>query len=467
MWERFSYYGMRALLILYMTADGAKGGLHFDVTTAGAIYGLYTALVYLSGLPGGWIADRLLGQRRAVFLGGSIIASGHICLAFHGVPNFYAGLLLIILGTGLLKPNVSALVGGLYEEKDERRDAGFSIFYMGINLGAIIAPIVCGWLGQKIDWHYGFGAAAIGMILGLVQFSFGVKRGGLEKIGGPPPAGTPERKNALRLLVPALAAFAALLAVVGLGILPVTPARLTKFVGAILVVLPFAYFVSVFARSGWSSTERKKISVIFILFLFSCLFWAAFEQAGSTLNLFANRFTDCSVLGWSFPSSWFQSAESTGIVLFAPVLALLWVRLKERNPSSPSKFAMGLFLVSAGYLVIWLAANVLAARPAGGRVGPGWLLVLYALHSLGELCLSPVALSTFTKLSPKSIVGQMIGVYFLGISVGNFIGGQIAGLFEAYPLTKIFLAITLTTAVAGLLNLVLVRPIRRLMGEVR
>jgi len=407
MWERFSYYGMRSLLLLFMLSPASAGGLGFSTPSGAAIYGTYTMAVYALSIPGGWIADRFLGHYRAVFVGGVLITLGHFSMALHGVATFFLGLSLIVLGTGLLKPNVSTMVGSLYSPEDARRDAGFSLFYMGINVGAMIAPLVCGYLGQKVDWHIGFASAGVGMLAGLTQYVLGRKA-----------------------LAPAVARERAAIAT---G----SPEPLTG--------------------SDW-----KRIAVILILFLFSILFWGAFEQAGSTLTLFADRYTRLSLLGWPFPSSWFQAEQPLFVIALAPVFAWMWMRLGRRGPSSPAKFAMGLFLVGLGYLILVPAAT--AAQSRGVRVSPMWLTTLYLIHTLGELCLSPVGLSLVTKLAPRRVVGLMMGVWFLATAFGNRLAGWVAGFFDAVPVGRLFLLVALAAIGASLLLTLLIRPIRRLTG---
>ena len=480
MWERFSYYGMRALLLLFMTAPAAAGGFGWDAAKAGPIYGLYTAMVYLTALPGGWIADRILGQRRSVLIGGIVIAAGHVCLMFHGLPNFYLGLVLITIGTGLLKPNISTMVGSLYTPEDRRRDAGFSIFYMGINLGAFLAPLVCGYLAQHADfqarlagwgldprtsWHWGFGAAAVGMTLGVIQYVLGGRRlgeAGLRAPGGGDP-------KAIRGMWIGLGVFAGILALLALlhraGIFLVTIEGITKVVGYSLVVVPFLYFGLLFAQGGWTPVEKKRLLAIFAFFIFAALFWSAFEQAGSTLNLFAERFTHERFLGIEFPASWYQSLNSLFIIFpLAPFFAWLWLRLREKEPSSPAKFGLGLLFVGLGFAVMIYAARLSGVE--GARVSGWWLTATYFLHTVGELCLSPVGLSTMTKLAPARINSQMMGIWFLASSVGNFVGGQVAGFFETFPLPKLFGAVFLVCMAVTLLIVALIRPVRRLMGGV-
>jgi proton-dependent oligopeptide transporter, POT family len=407
MWERFSYYGMRALLVLYMVAPADKGGLGFDVAKAAAIYGMYTALVYATSLPGGWIADRFLGHYKAVFLGGVIITLGHISLTFSSLAFFYLGLALIVMGTGLLKPNITTLVGLLYDESDERRDAGFSIYYMGVNLGAFLAPLVCGTLGQKVGWHWGFGAAAVGMAAGLVQLHFG--RSAFEAIK--------ERMDKAQALA---------------------------------------------AQTGQvlSREEVKRLVVLAVLFIFNSLFWAAFEQAGSSLNLFADLKTQNEIFGQTFPSTWYQSLNPIFILMLAPVIASIWMMLGRRNPSSPFKFVLGLLFVGLGFLLL-VPGSTLAES---GLVGPGWLVGVYFLHTIGELCLSPVGLSIATRLAPVRFAGLIVGAWFLSISLGNYIGGHIAGLFETLPLPKLFGSVAGTTMAAAVALLLLVPTMNKWAG---
>ena len=483
MWERFSYYGMRAILLLFMTTAVAQGGLGWDAAKAGPIYGLYTALVYLTALPGGWIADRLIGQRRAVLYGGIIIALGHLSLTFHSMPMFFLGLFLIVVGTGLLKPNISTMVGSLYTQQDQRRDSGFSIFYMGINLGAFLAPLVCGYLAQsegfkdtlqgmgfrpESSWHWGFGAATVGMTLGLVQYVLGSRR--LGEAGLTQERRDPEmlRKD-LRLfwivLGAAVVVLAALAGLQAAGVLHLTLDGIVEFVGGVLILFPVVYFLFLLTRPGWTPVERKRLGAIVLFFVFATLFWAAFEQAGSTLTLFAERNTRTSLLGFDFPSSWFQSVNSFFIIfLLGPFFAWLWIRLGSREPSSPAKFAWGLVFATVGFAIMIAASR--ASGPEGMKVSPLWLLTVYFVHTIGELCLSPVGLSTMTKLSPERVVGQMMGVWFLATACGNFLSGQAAGFFERLPLDQLFGRMTLVGLAFTVLALVLIRPIRRLMGGV-
>lgn len=550
MWERFSYYGMRAILTLYMTKALVEGGLGFDEKYAALIYATYVSSVWYLPLIGGWMADKFLGARRAVLIGGIVIACGHYSMAINTHLNFYAGLVLIALGTGLLKPNISAMVGQLYPDKDQRRDAGFSIFYMGINLGAFLSPIVVGFLAQSswfrefvtargFDpnsvWHWGFGAAGVGMTLGVIQYllpftikmnpkAFAITIGAiagyligyvLGLIAGfpsmitgfvgmaigillamllnsrrKPPAEADEHRGRLFWIIkghplstvgkqpkdvtdisavtapsPGFDVVTLALAVAG-GILG---ASIGYYFGdAGLVSALFPTVVGFFAGYLIGTTrlldgeEMKRVIAIFILFIFSILFWMTYEQAGSSLTLFADRMTRTTVFGWQYPSSWFQSVPAIFVIIFAPIFAALWQKLGARQPSSPGKFIYGLFFAGMAFVVVTLASMV----GASGRVSPLWLIVVYLLQTFGELCLSPVGLSTVTKLSPARMVGLMLGVWFLSISIGSYIAGLTTRLFEGNDnavLTKGFGIFAGITLVATLILAVVTPFIKRLM----
>jgi POT family proton-dependent oligopeptide transporter len=455
-WERFSYYGMRALLILFMTASVASGGLGFDVVKAGAIYGIYAGMTYLGALPGGWIADRLMGQRKAVLYGGLIIAAGNYALAIPLLQTFYLGLGLIVLGTGLLKPNVSTMVGQLYGQDHSRRDAGFSIFYMGINLGALVSPLVCSYLGEKINWHLGFAVAAVGMTAGVIQYRAGWKH--LANAGAPP-TDTSSAKRRLRTSL-GLALLLLLLAV-GLGfagVFKITATGLSKSLGLMLLVIVVATFSWLFRMKGWSALERKRLAAVLVFFFASALFWTLFEQAGSTLNLFAELNTNRSLFG-GFPAGWFQSEEPLFVILLAPVFAWLWVNLGRWEPSTGSKFALGLLFAGFSFLIL---------VPVAGRINnsPLWLTWSYLLVTVGELCLSPVGLSVTTKLAPARVAGLMMGFWFLSDAVGNYIGGTLASFYHSFPLPRLFGTVALTAIAAGLAMFLLVPFMKRLMGGV-
>ena len=478
MWERFSYYGMRAILVLFMTAPIAAGGLGWTSAKAGPVYGVYTAAVYLMSLPGGWIADRVLGQRKSVFWGGVIIMFGHIALAVPSVNTFYLGLTLVVLGVGLLKPNISTMVGQLYAPDDERRDAGFSIFYMGINLGALLAPLVVGYLAQapgwqarlagwgirpETSWHWGFGATAIGMFLGLVWYV--VDRKALGDAGLRPVVSSPEdaagaRTKLWRALGLASLAIVVIAVLQGLGLIAITTESVANVFGVLLLLTVVVFFAWLLLSRGWTTEERRRLLVILVLFLGASVFWSVFEQAGSTLTLFARDSTRNELFGHAYPSSWWQSVNSGWIIILAPVFAWLWVWLGRRNPSSPAKFAVGLLLVALSFAIMVPAAS---AATHGNRVGWWWLLSSYFLATAGELSLSPVGLSAMTRLAPARVASLMMGVWFLAASVGNFIGGQVAGVYGKFSPPAVFGGVALYALFfAGVLAL-LVKPIKRML----
>ncbi|MCA1799454.1 MAG: M2 family metallopeptidase [Xanthomonadaceae bacterium] len=470
MWERFSYYGMRAILILFLAGAVEGGGLGIDIPTAGAIYGLYTASVYLLALPGGWIADRLLGQQQTVFYGGIVIAAGHFTMALPYTETIFIGLTLIAVGTGLLKPNISAIVGDLYpNDTGARRDAGFSIFYMGINLGAFLGPLVCGWLGEGYNWHWGFGAAGVGMVLGLIQYKITQHHlGDAGKFPTPfsdDPRVDGEKRRRATLIAWAGTAALVLLVAGGLtGVLSFNPVAIAANAGISIVVLAGLYFAWLFMRGGLTHIEKQRIGVIVVLFIGAAMFWSGFEQAGSSLNLFAERHTDRMMFGWEMPASWLQSVNALFIITLAPFFAWFWVFLARRNlnPSIPAKFALGLIQLGIGFGVMAVAATFAVQ---GDMVLPTWLVLTYLLHTTGELCLSPVGLSAITKLSPRRYVGQMMGVWFIAAALGNLMAGLIAGRFDPESLEQmpgLFSMVLMSTAGLGVVFLLFLRPFRNL-----
>ena len=465
LWERFSYYGMRALLVLFMVDQIDQGGMGLDEETATAVYGLYAAFVYLACLPGGWIADRLLGAQRSVWIGGLVIAAGHFTLAVPSKPTFFLGLVLVVIGTGFLKPNISAMVGQLYPEGGSRRDAGFTIFYMGINMGGFLGPLICSYLGEKVNWHLGFGAAGVGMLAGLIQYRYSVfKLGEAGRL--PAVAGTAKERN---LVIGGFAVVAGVVLLALGGIIKINAPALAEQTTYLIVGLALAFFVYVFLFGKLSKKERNQTWVIVILFVGSAMFWSGFEQAGSSLNLFADRHTERMVFGFEVPAGWFQSLNPFFIIVLAPAFASLWMKLAKRHldPAMPAKFAIGLVLLGLGFLVMVGAAKLVTA---GGKAGPYWLILTYLLHTMGELCVSPVGLSSVTKLSPKRFVGQMMGIWFLATSLGNLIAGRLAGRFDPKLLNEmpgLFWQIVLTTVGTGLILLVFTKPIKKLMGDVK
>ncbi len=465
-WERFSYYGMRALLVLYMT-DTVRHGMGMSQDKATAIYGLYTFGVYVLALPGGWIADRVFGQRQSVLYGGIIIALGHYSMAIPSEITFFLGMALIVIGTGLLKPNVSSVVGDLYPEGGARRDAGFSIFYMGINFGALFGPLICGYLGEQVNWHYGFGAAGVGMTFGLIQYVVGTRamgNAGLLKGEAAEPAAVQRAKGQLvRGLVIAVLLIGGLVALASGGVLPITLVGFARSTGVLVLVLAALYFLYIAFFACHDPVERQRIGVIFLLFLGAAMFWSGFEQAGSSMNLFARDFTDRMILGREMPTSWLQSINPVFIIVLAPVVGSIWVKLGSRNPSIPVKFGMGLGLLGVGFLVLAWGAQF----AEHGKVSPMWLVTTYFFHTVGELCLSPIGLSSITKLAPQRLVSQMMGMWFVGAALGNLIAGLVAGFIEDLPQDQLFATVAAIVIGTGVVFLIFARPINRMTHGIK
>lgn len=536
LWERFSYYGMRAILVLYMVASPAQGGLGFDVPKATSIYGTYTMAVYILALPGGFVADKITGARLAVLLGGIVIACGHFSMAVHSMTTFYAGLILIALGTGLLKPNISTMVGSLYSKDDPRRDGGFSLFYMGINVGAFLAPLVCGTLAEHQrfkaflssigsdplgSWHWGFAAAGVGMIFGLIQYvlPFSIKvhpaisyplTGGVigallgllfgvswilglaglalglviffirkpsndrkdlfYTIPGHPLAnvGNLERKTEDKIETAERKPFNPIFIIVYIVL-----ALVTAFVGykfgrdwviPVVALDALIVFITLGLQENLTASEWKRTAAILILFFFTIFFWAAYEQKGASLNLFAKSLVDLKYFGWEMPASWLQSLTPLYVIILAPIFAAVWMRLGNRQPSSPAKFALGLLFIGLAY-TLFVPACIMTAQ---GKVSPLWLVGLYFLEVMGEMCLSPVGLSTVTKLSPVKFVGLMMGAWFFATSLGNKLAGYLAGFFvtnNSGTLVKLYGGIAVGLLVSTLVLTLLLPTIKRLIGE--
>ncbi len=482
MWERFSYYGMRAFLLYFMLAPVAMGGLGFSITKGTLVYGTYTMAVYLLSIPGGFVSDHFLGAHRSVLIGAIGIALGHFVLATPYPQSFALGLTLIVVGTGLLKPNISAMVGELYGPGDERRDAGFSIFYMGINLGALLAPLVCGYLAQSVafkewlganghdpnsSWHWGFAASGVGMTLGITQYLLGHKR--LARVGRAPKAG-PRPWPKLWIVLGATAALVAV--VISSDLVPA------------LAWLRYVYLGIPVAAIAWfglgKSPSGKRIAAILVFFAAATVFWAIYEQAGSTIALFGESLTDRTLpnggavrlggfrfsVGSPFPASFFQSVNSAFILVMAPAFGWLWLKLGTRQPSSPVKFVLGLGFVSLSFLLM-VPASYLTAR---GLVSPWWIIGLSFLQTAGELCISPVGLSLMTKLAPDKLVGFSLGIWFLASAYGNKLAGILAGGFTATDPSRLahsFLSEALWTGLTAAILLALVPWVRKLMGSVK
>lgn len=484
MWERFSYYGLRPLLVLFMAAALNEGGFGLERTQASTIVGIYAASVYLASLPGGWIADRWLGLRRAILIGAVLITGGHLAIGVSGFAGpevgkifFFLGLVLIVLGTGLLKPNISAIVGDLYPEGGARRDAGFAIFYMGINTGAFVGQLVTGYLGERVSWHWGFGAAGIGMALGLLSFwLFSRKLLGTigEDIVRNPDARAQAKQESMvrNSTIGGLAVLALVFALAASGVITIDPVQIGGAMTFVLVGIAVAFFAYIFAFGGLTTDEKKRSAVIFVLFVFAAIFWAAFEQAPTSLQLFANDFTDRTMFGFEVPATWFQSVNSAFIILLSPVFAAMWVGLAKKNVdlSSPTKFAMGLAFAGVGFLLMVFAANKVVASGGTVLVSPWWLIMSYLFQTIGELFLSPVGLSSMTKLAPRRYVGQMMGIWFLAASVGNLVAGLVGGHVDPSKLEQtpsVFSGTAIALFVSTGILMALIVPIRKMMANVK
>ncbi|HEU5398118.1 MAG TPA: peptide MFS transporter [Gammaproteobacteria bacterium] len=472
--ERFSYYGLRAMLILYLgdAVMNHRGGLALSDKQAAGIYALYVGFVYLLALPGGWIADRLIGQQRSVFWGAILIAAGQFSLALPtgGLPFACLGLVLIVLGTGLLKPNVSVIVGQLYPEGGVRRDAGFSIFYSGINLGAFVAPLPVSYLAETYNWHWGYLLCGCVMLGGA--FWFHSTRHWLAGAGAAPSHSGDVAHDArvLRRGWTAVALSMALLALLGTalwrGWLSFNVTTAADYTGWGIFTAAVLFFAYILVFGGLTGVEKKRVVVIFLLFAGAALFWTGFEQAGSSLNIFGDRYTDRDVLGYVFPAGWFQSVQPFFIITLSPFVGYLWIRLaaKNLNPSTPVKFALGLLFMALGFLVMVGAARVVVH---GALATPYWLIVTYFFHTVGELCLSPVGLSAVTKLAPPRYVSQMMGTFFMGLSLGNVFAGLMGGKLDPSQLSQmpdVFMQIVYLGVGAGLVFLVFTPSIRKLIG---
>ena len=457
MWERMSYYGMRALLVLFMVAALQEGGLGLTVAAAGAIYGLYTGAVYFFGLPGGWIADRLIGGQKAVFYGGIIIMTGHIILAIPTDWSFYIGLIFVVLGTGLLKPNIGAMVGELYTKQDSRRDSAYTLYYMGINIGSVIGYMICGYLQVNYGYHYAFGAAAIGMGIGLVQYK--LTAGHISGVGDGPktPLSAQGNKIAWSTIVVFLIAVTIITSMIMSGSITFDPTVVAQNVATIIGAIFLLYFGYIFFFGNLNGNEKRGLGALFLICVASTCFWAGFEQAGSSLNLFGQNYTDRMVGDFEIPPAWFQSINSYFIILLSPFFAALWINLAKRmiEPSYSVKCAIGLIIMATGFIVMYFAAQYAAT---GLKVAPYWLVATYFLHTVGELCLSPVALSAVSKLSPRRFAGQMMGVFTLTYAMGNIIAGLLSGNFDPEQVDQmpgLYIQITIFSVGVGIVLVLL------------
>lgn len=432
-WERFSYYGMRALLLYYMYTELSSGGLGIADDTAKSIMAIYGSLVYMSGIIGGWIADRLFGTQKTVFYGGLLIMAGHIVLALPaGISGLFISMFLIVMGTGLLKPNVSSVVGDLYRLSDARRDSGFSIFYMGINMGALIAPLIVGTLGQKYNYHLGFGVAAIGMLVGLIVFMVTKKQYlGLAGTYVPNPLGKEEKKKVFTRIVIGIVVIIVLGAItINNGILTID--RFTYLVSILGILIPTIYFIVMYRSPKTNAKEKSRIIAYIPLFIAAIMFWAIQEQGSIILAEYADKRTELHFLGIELQSSWFQSLNPIFIVALAPVFAGLWIKLGEKQPSTSKKFSLGLFFAGLSFLVLIFPAVLNGTE---SLVSPIWLVLSFFLVVIGELCLSPVGLSATTKLAPTAFSAQTMSLWFLTNASAQAINAQIVKLYK--PATEI------------------------------
>ncbi|MDQ1087785.1 peptide MFS transporter [Siphonobacter sp. SORGH_AS_1065] len=469
MWERFSYYGMRAILLLFLL-DKTKGGMGLNEGEGGAIYGLYTFSVYLLSLPGGWLADNIFGQRKSIWYGGLAIMAGHVVLAFPASQTvFFAGLALVAIGTGLLKPNISSIVSELYPEGGAIRDAAFSIFYMGINMGSFLGITIVGYLGQKIGWHYGFGAAAIAMLLGLVAYRLFASTYLGEKGLYPKASIDTEEKTPVKtltwILIGSLFIFLVIMQVSGTFKWDSKQA-VAASMGVLAIAVVMTYFLNMFFASGFDRVEQKRLAILFILFWGAVLFWAGFEQQGSSLQIFADRYSE---LPFGMPSSWFQNFNPFYILVFAPVVGGIWVFLEKRglNPPLLIKFSIGLFLLALGYYIMVIGAKTALS----GVKASAWILTFtYLFHTLGELCLSPVGLSAYTKLAPKKYLSQLMGIWFVAAALGNLFAGLFAGGFDEeniHQMPEMFMSIVWFCLVVGSIIFILQRPLKNWTGGIK
>ena len=461
MWERMSYYGMRGILVLFMTATILEGGLEIDAVSASAIYGIYSACVYLVALIGGWLADRHIGQQKAILYGGIVIMLGHFLLAFTNLQTFYLGLIFVVLGTGLLKPNISAIVGGLYEDDIEKKQSGFTIFYMSINIGSVLGFFICGYLGENVGWHYGFAAAGVGMALGLIQFL--LTRKNLGSIGSAPSVilNKDTKVKELKIFNFLMISFFIVIFLGLFGFIKFDPIPVANMLTVFILLIAVSYFLYLFTLGRLNIEERKKIILIMVLFFGAAFFWSGFDQAGSSFNIFAKEYTDRLVFGWEYPASWLQVLNPILVVILSPFMAYIWFFLGKRmlDPALPFKFGLGLIFMAIGFLFIASGASIAIQE---GSAGAKWLLLTYLFHTIGELTLSPIGLAAISNLSPKRFVGQMMGIWFLASSLGAIIAGLLSGQatydgLDSMP--DLFNKIAILSSVIGLLLILISKPL--------
>jgi len=471
MWERFSYYGMRAILVLYLVEETAADnpGLGWTNNNAIALYGWYTMFVYVASIPGGIIADKMLGQRRSVFVGGLLLVAGHSILAVEQMWAFYMGLTLIVMGVGMLKPNISTMVGGLYPKNEQnKRDMGFYIFYMGINLGAALSALIVGYVGQNIGWHYGFGLAGIGMALGQLTYWYGQKH--LKHVGNlVQDERSEDERESKNLLV---AIFKHSNSITGFVITALAGVAIWAFYGSwdyglLLIGLAFAVGVGIVVYNDGNKVEKDRILVTYLSFLIIIIFWGAFEQAGGLMNVYAAQKTNLALDGYSIPASWFQSVNAIFILIFATIVGSIWVWWKNRGKESSSlfKMAIGVIIMGWGFFFMSIASKEVGYDAAGeviAKSGMQWLVLAYLFHTLGELCASPVALSFITKLAPERWMAFMMGAYFAAIGLGNKLAGSLGESATDYGEFAVFTGIAVFCTIFGVLVVLILKPLKRL-----
>ncbi|MGW5129570.1 oligopeptide:H+ symporter [Streptomyces sp. NPDC004069] len=462
MWERFSYYGMRALLPLYLVAPS---GLHMNAATATAIYSVYLSLVYLLAMPGGWVADRILGPRKTVAVAGTIIMLGHLMLALPSTGTFFAGLGLVAIGSGLLKANISTMVGHLYDGPDDpRRDGGFTVFYIGINLGAFAAPLAIGTIGESVNWHLGFALAAVGMALGLVQFLLGTRHLSSRSDIVPTPLSAAEKKSTLTKAALWAGVAVVFYAIVGFSghytlnwlLVPITLAGL---------IIPVVVIARIKRDKELDRAEQSKMTAYIWFFVAAAVFWMIYDQGGSTVSLFADSSAKNTIFGWNFPVSWYQSVNPVLIMALAPVFAWAWLALARRGkePSTAVKFAMGLVLIGASFF-LFLAP--LGIAEGGHKAAAMWLVAIYFVQTVGELTLSPVGLSVTTKMAPVKYASQMMGVWFLAVTAGDATTGLLSIAGVNLNKTGIVLLEAVLAVIAGVAVCMYRKKVKELMGDV-
>lgn len=466
LWERFSYYGMLAILVLYLAADKSDGGMALPDTTSIGIVGVYGALIYLLTIPGGWFADRVIGPFRSVLIGGCTIATGHYVLAIPEPMSLWPGMALIAIGTGLLKPNISAMVGELYDkdpDEGERRDAGFSIFYMGINIGSFFSPLVCGYLGEKVNWHVGFGAAGVGMTIAMVVYILASPKT-LGRIGRAVP--DPETREQLRrvgLITVVFLAVSAVFFVID-GVLGHFRAEhMIWYLTAITLATPFAYFTRIFRNTALTTLERDRMKAYVWIFVGAAMFWMISDQGWTTLSLFAERSTDRHLWGFEMPASWLQSVNPIAIVTLAPVFAFIWLKLGKRAPTLPAKFVLALVLIGLSFVAMAFLSNV---ANGGTKVLLVWLMTIVVIQTIGELLLSPTGLSASTHLAPRGMESQVVALWFLASAVGDAIGGTTAPLQDSMGLVGYFALLGGAALVLAAIVATQIKRIHALMGGI-